>query len=193
MKLTKNGLKEEEEKLQLFTQYLPTLQLKKVFLQNETSLACRELQLADQTHKDAFLKCESFKSLKLEHLPQVIEVRRGSEKSRGVNLPFLDQIFFKPCEYRLVNTPVFTEAAFYYLTEKIIAFEKLAVAEEKKKILEEELQKVSIRVNLFEKVLIPKTLENIKKIKVFLQDQELAAISRAKVAKTKALKRYYAS
>jgi len=40
-------------------------------------------------------------------------------------------------------------------------------------------------VNLFEKILIPRAKKNIKKIKVFLGDQELAAVSRAKVAKNK--------
>ena len=56
---------------------------------------------------------------------------------------------------------------------------------EKKAALDKELREVSIRVNLFEKVLIPRSEANIKKIKVFLGDMELAAVSQAKVAKTK--------
>jgi V/A-type H+/Na+-transporting ATPase subunit D len=44
---------------------------------------------------------------------------------------------------------------------------------------------VSIRLNLFEKVLIPRAQKNIKKIKIFLGDQELAAVCQAKVAKRK--------
>jgi V/A-type H+-transporting ATPase subunit D len=40
-------------------------------------------------------------------------------------------------------------------------------------------------VNLFEKVMIPQAMENIKRIAVFLQDQQLAAVARAKVAKSK--------
>ncbi len=51
--------------------------------------------------------------------------------------------------------------------------------------LEKEWREVSIRVNLFEKVLIPRCQKNIKKIKVFLGDQQLAAVSQAKVAKGK--------
>ena len=60
---------------------------------------------------------------------------------------------------------------------------------EKKRLLEQELREVSIRVNLFEKIMIPRTLQNIKKIKVFLGDQQLAAISQAKVAKRKILEK----
>ncbi|EKE08245.1 MAG: V-type ATP synthase, subunit D [uncultured bacterium] len=59
------------------------------------------------------------------------------------------------------------------------------VAEEKKRSLEKELREVSIRVNLFEKVLIPRAQENIKKIKIFLGDQQLSAVAQAKVAKKK--------
>jgi V/A-type H+-transporting ATPase subunit D len=62
---------------------------------------------------------------------------------------------------------------------------EISIAEEKKIALEKELREVSIRVNLFEKILIPRCEENIKKIKIFLGDQLLAAVSQAKVAKTK--------
>lgn len=51
--------------------------------------------------------------------------------------------------------------------------------------MEHEFNEVSIRVNLFEKVLIPRTEDNIKKITIFLGDQQLAAVSQAKVAKAK--------
>ena len=71
----------------------------------------------------------------------------------------------------------------------VVAKKKIEVVEEKKKILEKELREVSIRVNLFEKILIPRTQGNIKKIKVFLGDQELASVAQAKVAKGKIIKR----
>ena len=39
------------------------------------------------------------------------------------------------------------------------------------------------RVNLFEKVKIPETQGNIKKIQVYLGDQQTAAVVRGKIAK----------
>ena len=62
---------------------------------------------------------------------------------------------------------------------------RIEVAIEKKTALETELREVAIRVNLFEKILIPRAQKNIKKIRVFLGDMQLAAVSQAKVAKTK--------
>ena len=59
----------------------------------------------------------------------------------------------------------------------------------KKAALAKELREVSIRVNLFEKIMIPRAKENIKRIKIFLGDQQLAAVSQAKESKKKILLR----
>jgi len=41
------------------------------------------------------------------------------------------------------------------------------------------------RVNLFEKVMIPNTLDNIRRIRIALGDQMTAGVARAKIAKAK--------
>ena len=66
---------------------------------------------------------------------------------------------------------------------------EVQIAEEKIRALFHEWREVSIRVNLFEKVLIPRTLANIRKIKVFLGDLALAGVARAKVAKKKIMEK----
>jgi V/A-type H+-transporting ATPase subunit D len=40
-------------------------------------------------------------------------------------------------------------------------------------------------VNLFEKVLVPRTRNNIRRIRIYLSDSERAAVVRAKIAKRK--------
>ncbi|MCB1081179.1 MAG: V-type ATP synthase subunit D, partial [Chlamydiia bacterium] len=87
------------------------------------------------------------------------------------------------------DTPLWVDSGMEKLRELVIAKAKVSVVEEKKKILEKELREVSIRVNLFEKILIPRTQGNIKKIRVFLGDQELSSVAQAKVAKAKILKK----
>jgi V/A-type H+-transporting ATPase subunit D len=49
------------------------------------------------------------------------------------------------------------------------------------------VQKITQRVNLFDKMLIPRTRENIRKIGIFLADSERAAVVRAKIAKSRRL------
>ena len=52
-------------------------------------------------------------------------------------------------------------------------------------MLRRELIKTTQRINLYEKLMIPETRENIRKIKVYLGDQQTAAVCRAKIAKGK--------
>ncbi len=47
------------------------------------------------------------------------------------------------------------------------------------------MRTVTQRVNLFDKVLIPQTRENIKRIRIALSDAERAAVVRSKIAKKK--------
>jgi V/A-type H+-transporting ATPase subunit D len=55
--------------------------------------------------------------------------------------------------------------------------------EEQRKRLDHELRITTQRVNLFEKIKIPETRESIKKIQVYLGDQQTAAVVRGKIAK----------
>ena len=55
--------------------------------------------------------------------------------------------------------------------------------------LRAELCTTNQRVNLFEKVKIPECEEAIRKINIFLGDQQTSAVARAKIAKGKSLAR----
>ena len=98
--------------------------------------------------------------------------------------PILKDINFEDYPYNLIDTPP-GSTGYRRIAESGHFLDQGQIAQEKKNALEKELRQVSIRVNLFEKILIPRALANIKKIKVFLGDQQLAAVSQAKVAKRK--------
>ena len=66
---------------------------------------------------------------------------------------------------------------------------RIQVFKERLDLLEYALVKTTQRLNLFEKVLIPQTQNHIKKIKIFLSDQERASVIQAKIAKAKTLER----
>jgi V/A-type H+-transporting ATPase subunit D len=59
------------------------------------------------------------------------------------------------------------------------------VLQRQRQLLAEELRLTSQRVNLFEKVMIPRTLDNIRVIRIALGDAQTAAVARAKLAKNK--------
>ncbi len=196
LKLTKNELRSQQTRLSQFQRYLPTLQLKKAMLQFEVSIVVIEIEKLQEDFKSVWTRVENFSPFLVEKVAvnivqyaDIIHVKKHYENIAGVEIPIFDKVVFREPEYFLFDTPVWTESATKILRELVIAREKVHIAQEKKRALEKELREVSIRVNLFEKVLIPRAQENIKKIKVFLGDQQLSAVAQAKVAKRKILLR----
>ncbi|MGE0199232.1 MAG: V-type ATP synthase subunit D [Simkaniaceae bacterium] len=196
VKLTKNELRDQQYRLKQLEKYLPTLQLKKAMLQTEVNNAIIEIEKLSVLYKQQKAGCETFQSLltdpeafTLFEGTQVIEVEKRFENIAGAEIPFFEGVIFETIDYSLFDTPLWVDSGMEKLRELVIAKAKISVVEEKKKILEKELREVSIRVNLFEKILIPRTQGNIKKIRVFLGDQELSSVAQAKVAKAKILKK----
>jgi V/A-type H+-transporting ATPase subunit D len=196
LKLTKNELRSQQTRLTQFQRYLPTLQLKKSMLQFEVVQASMEITVLLEGFSLAKKQVEDFAPLLLEKVivdleqyAQVSYVKKTYENIAGVEIPFFEAVVFEEPRYFLFETPVWTEIATQKLRSLVTAREKVKVAKEKKEALEKELREVSIRVNLFEKVLIPRALENIKKIRIFLGDLQLSSVAQAKVAKRKILER----
>lgn len=196
LKLTKNELRNQQTRLTQFLRYLPTLQLKKAMLQFEVSLVILEIEKLKEEFAAHWKKVEEFSpflvekvSVNIMQYADVLHVKKQYENIAGVEIPTFKKVVFREPEYFLFDTPVWTEKATTILRDLVTAREKIHIAEEKKRALEKELREVSIRVNLFEKVLIPRSQENIKKIRIFLGDQQLAAVAQAKVAKRKILEK----
>jgi V/A-type H+-transporting ATPase subunit D len=192
IKLTKNELRSQQNRLNLLLKYLPTLQLKKALLQLEVSEARIEIETAREEFDREEQLTNAFASvltdpiwMPIQEMVKVSSVKKRYENIAGVEVPYLDDVEFSPFSYALFDTPAWLDGALIHLKKLVKGKVRLHIAEEKRNALEKELREVSIRVNLFEKVLIPRAEGNIKKIKVFLGDQQLAAVSRAKVAKTK--------
>ena len=192
LKLTKNELRDQQQRLSLFQRYLPTLQLKKAMLQFEVNQANIEIGEKKEEFKVAHETVGHFSSLLMEKTEadvlgyaEIKKVQKHYENIAGTEVPVFDGIVFREADYFLFDTPVWMDQALELVKTLLICREKVGIAEEKKRVLERSLREVSIRVNLFEKVLIPRAQEDIKKIRTFLGDQQLSAVAQAKVAKAK--------
>lgn len=192
VKLTKNELRSQQTHLAQLEKYLPTLQLKKAMLQSVVQDVRQEIDHLEQEQEakrkiaDTFSPLLSTKST-IDPL-QAVKIKsltKHYENIAGVEVPFFDALEFEEFTYSLFETAPWVDAAIVELRALAAIREKIKIAYEQWRALEKEWREVSIRVNLFEKILIPRAIENIRTIKVFLGDQELAAVSRAKVAKTK--------
>ena len=103
----------------------------------------------------------------------------------GTQLPIAREVAFDVKDYSSLVTPFWVDL----LVERVKQLAELQVHfqvyEERVKRLNYAARKITQRVNLFEKVLIPQAAENIRRIVIFLSDQERAAVVRSKIAKKK--------
>lgn len=196
VKLTKNGLREQQNQLAACEKYLPTLQLKKALLQtivNEVRLEVELLEKASAEAQEALRRqaslCSGGEWADLARLVSVVQVRQQTENVSGIEVPVFAGIDFADVPYSLFDTPIWTEGLLDYVKQGEICRARLVLAKQKQEVLERELRDVSIKVNLFEKILIPRAVAQIRTIRVYLGDQQLAAIAQAKVAKDKIGKR----
>ena len=196
LKCTKIELVRLRKKLVLFRKYLPTLQLKKMLLQAEVNKAREEVRKLQEIYvvakKDALDHSHLWSDPAIHELTNVFEVKEillKTENIAGISVPVLEKLVFNDPDLSLLKTPLWVDDAIVIIRKLKHTYQKVITAEEKKAILESELRTISIRVNLFEKRLIPELESDIKKIRVFLGDQELQAVGQAKVSKEKIIKR----
>ncbi len=196
VKLTKNELKTQKDQLKQFQRYLPTLQLKKQQLQIVIRGILTELEqknselLAMQSGLDdwiaVFAENQLFdESLRLDKLVRPERVVTGTDNIAGVRIPVFRDLTFKDVEYNVEDYPLWVDTAVYRLKDIARLSALVKTLQRQIQLLEKELRTTSQRVNLFEKVKIPETKANIKKITVYLGDEQVAAVVRSKISKKK--------
>jgi V/A-type H+-transporting ATPase subunit D len=193
IRLTKNELKTQKDALKRFQRYLPTLQLKKQQLQlvlrqieqkqREVEGERDELEKAMETWVAIFADPQDLPSL-----ISVKEMRTSTGNIAGIDIPVFENLEFEIAEYDLFRIPLWVDQALETLKRILSLDAELEVLKEQYRLVAEELRVTSQRVNLFEKVKIPETRGNIKKIQIYLGDQQTAAVVRGKMSKNKIAK-----
>jgi V/A-type H+/Na+-transporting ATPase subunit D len=192
LKKTKNELKAQREALQRYERFLPTLELKKQQLQREVRRAEAALRRAEDRRAEILSDLGSWAGL-LAGTPdpgdylRVEGVDLTTANVAGVTVPVLAGVRFVTPAVDYFTTPAWLDDAVAVLLELVRLLAEIRVAERQRGLLAEELRLTSQRVNLFEKVMIPRALDNIRIIRIALGDAQVAAVARAKLAKGKAV------
>lgn len=190
LKLTKSELKKQKDDLRRFERFLPMLQLKKQQLQMqifqidaEMHLVSgeRETELAGLKPWIAVLGGDSGLSDQLRIRELVVE----HENVAGVELPVFEEVVFETVQYDLMETPLWFDRAIPVIRKLIELDARLLVLGRRRERIAAELTTTSQRVNLFERVRIPEARDRIRRLKIFLGDQQAAAVVRGKIAKRK--------
>ena len=191
IKLTKNELKVQKDALKMYKRYLPTLTLKKQQLQSEirtieakAKAVRKEREELERGFSD-WIAVFSEKDAFPEGIITVSNIRKGEGNIAGVVIPIFEGADFSRSDYDLYETPLWVDIAANHMEKAMSLDLEAEVLDEQVRLLEAELLSTSQRVNLFEKVKIPETQENIKKISIYMADQQVSAVVRSKISKRK--------
>ncbi len=191
IKLTKNELKLQKDALKMYKRYLPTLTLKKQQLQSEIrgieahARAVRHQKSELEKEFESWIAVFSEQSAFPENAVSVTNIRRGIGNIAGVTIPVYEGADFSRGDYDLYETPLWVDIAADRMEKALSLDLEAEVLDEQVRLLQKELLATTQRVNLFEKVKIPETKQNIKKISIYMADQQVSAVVRSKISKKK--------
>jgi V/A-type H+-transporting ATPase subunit D len=189
--LSKSSLQQQRDRLRLFERFLPSLELKRQQLTAEYKKALQVLAEAEQGAAQAsrslpaLLPVLGSVRMQLSGLIHIRRVEVAEEDVLGLRLPTLRAVEFDTAAYSLLATPFWLDDLVTCL--KDVATDRLRVQVYRERVarMQGAVRRVTQRVNLFEKVLIPDAKQNIARIQIFLSDVERAAVVTSKIAKGK--------
>ena len=191
IKLTKNELKNQKDALKMYKRYLPTLMLKKQQLQSEIrtidakAKEVRNARAALVQEFNAWIAVFGEQEAFTPDMVSVKNIKKGYGNIACVTIPIYEGADFSRGDYDLYEAPLWIDMAADRMEKALSLDLEAEVLDEQVRLLSQELRTTTQRVNLFEKVKIPETKANIKKITVYLGDEQVAAVVRSKISKKK--------
>lgn len=191
LKLSKASLQQERTRLQLYEKLLPSLDLKRRQLKLELDKARAEHERtraevkALEARIGAELPMLANPDIDLLGIVKMTAFELAEENVVGVRLPRLERVECEVAEYSLLAKPAWVDVLVERLRDAAEARTRIQVAAERVRILARAERRITQRVNLFEKILIPRARKNIQRIRIFLGDLERAAVVQAKLAKAR--------
>lgn len=192
--LNKSSLKQQRDQSKMYRRFLPSLDLKRQQLlaalkEAHGVLAAVEREEETRTRSLARLyPLVGSTTITDQNLASLVSIRCvhiEEENVLGTSLPVAREVDFQVEDYSTLVTPFWVDLLVESLERLAETRVHLQVQRERVRRLDHAARKITQRVNLFEKVLIPQADENIRRIVIFLSDQERAAVVRSKIAKSK--------
>jgi V/A-type H+-transporting ATPase subunit D len=193
LKLSKQSLHHQQEQLKLYKRLLPSLDLKRRQL-------TMEAQKAQEEHAAAVAQIDALETRIGEELPMLADeglhlrdlvvvkgYKLGEQNIVGVRLPILESLDCQVAEYSPLATPAWLDILVQRLKDAKTCRLRAEIAAQRLDILRLQLRRVTQRVNLFDKILIPTAHTNIQRIRIYLGETERAAVVTSKLAKSKQL------
>ena len=191
LSLNKAQLARETADLAMYRRYLPSLDLKRKQLmatRNETRARMAEIEAQIRERIGTVgdeIPMLANTDIDLDGLVTLKTITLGERNIVGQRLPVLQDIDVEVAPYGYLLRPHWVDAVADRLTEVVRLKVEARIAHRQAELLDAAVTKVTQRVNLFEKVLIPKARANIRHIQIALGDMERSAVVTSKIAKKK--------
>ena len=189
VKLNKVSLREQKQKLALYQRFLPALEARKQQFLMQLGSVRKDIRNREETLTQLLADMALWAALirdmegHLRYFLEIREVRFSLHNVAGLNIPWFQKVIFAEPSYSVFATAYSFETVLMRLREAICLREEIRILREQERILADGFRKTSQRINLYEQRLIPSCREVLRKIAVYLQDQQAAAVGVAKVAK----------
>lgn len=189
--LNKASLAKQRGQLQTYRRFLPSLDLKRRQLMQQLAAAKADVRTRRKALDEMAatvgerLPMLAITEIDLSGVVKVASLEIEEVNRLGVTVPSLKTLTFDVMDYALLGRPHWVDTVVEDIKRVSEQRLRLTVAEEVVRRLDKAVRRITQRVNLFEKVLIPTAIENIKQIRIFLGDAERAAVVRSKIAKSK--------
>ncbi len=193
LQLSKSSLSKQTASLKTYKQFLPSLDLKRQELMAQRA---RAVQILAQTREEIQRQMQAIAEelpmlsndkVDLRDLVTIKGIDLGQESIMGAHLPVLTDVQVEIRSYSFLAKPHWVDRVAKRLKEMLILRLRVQVEERRVELLDAAVRIITQRVNLFDKVLIPRTQENIRRIKIHLSDAERVGVINAKLAKNKRL------
>lgn len=189
--LSKTQLAREKAALAMYRRYLPSLDLKRKQLtaelkKTEARIAGIETEIDRRVEGiGAAIPMLANTQIDLKGLVTLKSVRMGERNVVGQRVPQVEDIEVAVTAYGYLVRPHWVDLVAARLKDVLRLHVEIRVAQREIELLAGAVTKVTQRVNLFEKVLIPNAQANIRRIDIALGDMERSAVVNSKIGKRK--------
>ncbi|MGO9513414.1 MAG: V-type ATP synthase subunit D [Steroidobacteraceae bacterium] len=191
LSLSKTQLAKENTNLAMYRRYLPSLDLKRRQLtaeRNKTQARIAEIEAQIERRVERIgeeIPMLANQDIDLKGFATLKTVTIGERNVVGLRLPSLEEIEVDVARYGYLVRPHWVDLVAERLKEVLRLKVEAQVTQRQVALLDAAVTKVTQRVNLFDRVLIPHTRANIRRIDIALGDRERSAVVNAKIAKHK--------
>ncbi len=191
LSLSKTQLAKENTNLAMYRRYLPSLDLKRRQLtaeRNKTRARIAEIEAQIERRVGKIgeeIPMLANKDIDLKGFVTLKAVKIAERNVVGLRLPGLVEIEVDVARYGYLVRPHWVDLVAERLKEVLRLRVEARVTQRQVALLDAAVTRVTQRVNLFDRVLIPHTRANIRRIDIALGDRERSAVVNSKIAKHK--------